>query len=91
MRTQKGTANHNVAIWRGQSDDNVAMFGMSRRRQTLSKSIRDHQISAERHKFAHLLVDQIPDEIAVNSKVCCLLVLNSVTSTPQWILQPEAA
>ena len=22
---------------------------------------------------------------------CCLLVLNSVTSTPQWILQPEAA
>ena len=23
--------------------------------------------------------------------VCCLLVLNSVTSTPQWIRQPEAA
>jgi hypothetical protein len=22
---------------------------------------------------------------------CCLLVLNSVTSTPQWIRQPEAA
>jgi hypothetical protein len=24
-------------------------------------------------------------------RVCCLLVLNSVTSTPQWIRQPEAA
>ncbi len=23
--------------------------------------------------------------------MCCLLVLNSVTSTPQWIRQPEAA
>ncbi len=23
--------------------------------------------------------------------VCCLLVLDSVTSTPQWIHQPEAA
>jgi hypothetical protein len=24
-------------------------------------------------------------------RVCCLLVLNSGTSTPQWIRQPEAA
>jgi hypothetical protein len=24
-------------------------------------------------------------------RVCCLLVLNSVISTPQWIRQPEAA
>ena len=24
-------------------------------------------------------------------RVCCLLVLNSVTSTPQWIRQPKAA
>ena len=27
----------------------------------------------------------------VRERVCCLLVLNSVTSTPQWIRQPEAA
>ena len=27
----------------------------------------------------------------VLERVCCLLVLNSVTSTPQWIRQPEAA
>jgi hypothetical protein len=28
---------------------------------------------------------------ARRERVCCLLVLNSVTSTPQWIRQPEAA
>jgi hypothetical protein len=27
----------------------------------------------------------------VHERECCLLVLNSVTSTPQWIRQPEAA
>ena len=27
----------------------------------------------------------------IQGVVCCLLVLNSVTSTPQWIRQPEAA
>ena len=26
-----------------------------------------------------------------SERVCCLLALNSVTSTPQWIRQPEAA
>jgi hypothetical protein len=27
---------------------------------------------------------------AIRERVCCLLVLNSVTSTPQWIRQPKA-
>jgi hypothetical protein len=28
---------------------------------------------------------------SARESVCCLLVLNSVTFTPQWIRQPEAA
>ncbi len=31
------------------------------------------------------------DGVCERECVCCLLVLNSVTSTPQWIRQPEAA
>ncbi len=30
-------------------------------------------------------------ERLVDERVCCLLVLNSGTSTPQWIRQPKAA
>ena len=37
--TERDTSNHDVT-----------MFGMSRCRQTLSKSISDHQISAKRHE-----------------------------------------
>jgi hypothetical protein len=36
------------------------------------------------------IVDNLP-ETRLEGGVCCLLVLNSVTSTPQWIRQPEAA
>jgi hypothetical protein len=36
---------------RDASNHDVTMFGMSRCRQTLSKSISDHQISAKRHEF----------------------------------------
>jgi hypothetical protein len=32
-----------------------------------------------------------PVPLYCSSSVCCLLVLNSVTSTPQWICQPMAA
>ncbi len=30
-------------------------------------------------------------QVKRQERVCCLLVLNSVTSTPQWIRQPKAA
>ncbi len=36
---------------RDASNHDITMFGMSRCRQTLSKSISDHQISAKRHEF----------------------------------------
>ena len=36
---------------RDASSHDITMFGMSGRRQTLSKSISDHQISAKRHEF----------------------------------------
>ena len=35
-------------------------------------------------------VGHVPLDVT-KERVCCLLVLNSVTSTPQWIRQPEAA
>jgi hypothetical protein len=38
------------------------------------------------HSRSFVLLD-----IGFGERVCCLLVLNSVTSTPQWIRQPEAA
>ena len=39
----------------------------------------------DRHTYLHMYT------CIQRESVCCLLVLNSVTSTPQWIRQPEAA
>ena len=54
------------------------MFGMSGCRQTLSKRISDHQISAKRHRFEHLLGDQISDEIAANINMPRILATDRV-------------
>jgi hypothetical protein len=36
-------------------------------------------------------VCEFPSPLVTVLRECCLLVLNAVTSTPQWIRQPEAA
>jgi hypothetical protein len=44
-----------------------------------------------KHVFVPRTQGTGPSVWSVVARVCCLLVLNSVTSTPQWIRQPEAA
>jgi hypothetical protein len=54
------------------------MFNISGRRQTLSKSVSDHQISARRHEFEHPLCNQIADEIAANIDMARVLAADRV-------------
>ena len=42
-------------------------------------------------EYPHLLLLLLLHHSRTRERECCLLVLNSVTSTPQWIRQPEAA
>jgi hypothetical protein len=62
----------------GASDHGITMSGMSRCGQTLSKIISDHQISAERQEFEHLLGNQITDEITVNINMTRVLASDGV-------------
>ena len=47
----KGGRAQSACAKRDASNHDITMFGMSGCRQTLSKSISDHQISAKRHEF----------------------------------------
>ncbi len=57
--------------------------------------IRSHGTATSTTSSLSLRLDptvcEFPSHLVTVLRECCLLVLNAVTSTPQWIRQPEAA
>jgi hypothetical protein len=86
--SDKGEQSRGLHIWPNSTGSSGHYVSRTRRKPAHDDGRKRRESTSRRAK----LVDtRTKLSSADPERVCCLLVLNSVTSTPQWIRQPEAA
>ena len=86
----KGTSHH-TSLFRGPITNGMKKYDDPSRSWSTSVSHHLYFLVVFLISIFVIFVWSISASIVKEKRVCCLLVLNSVTSTPQWIRQPEAA